>query len=569
MEKQPGRTRVLVTGGAGFIGSHVVDALMAEGHEVGIIDSLVPQVHGDRARTGTWPTWTLAQIKRGAWAMQGDIRARDDLRLAFDMVRPHVVIHLAAEVGVGQAEYEIERYVDVNVRGTAILLEELLRYNDRALGLEGAEATDGVRRIVAAGSMSSYGEGAYRCPEHGFERPVRSAGDLAEGRWEPRCVYRAATGCEETPIPERIEEWSSLAPSGIYAATKRDTEELVLMTARSRGFSAAVARFFNVYGPRQALGNPYTGVAAIFASRCIAGQPPLVYEDGAQARDFIHVSDVAAAVASLVGPPQLRLALREWAQPVRQGAFNVGTGMPTTILDVARLACAALRPDLEPEVTGQYRVGDVRACIANPLALQAATGWTPKVHPEAGLTRYMLALRTEQIAMDEAVRISSMPDVHSELVARGLLLKVGAEVEDLPEAEKDAELDDEARRLRLQSAWSTPDGVSQAPTEEDEVVVPAEVVEYIEAAGLTPPFTEEKVAAVSQYLGEYRGFRLFETPQDRCLRAFPGPDVPQGLLPEGASHAALRYGSEDVTPFLADLKATIDDAYLALPIVRA
>lgn len=426
------RTRVLVTGGAGFLGSHVVDHLLEQNYEVAILDSLDPQVHGDDPhRTGRWPDWTIAQVERGVNDLyHADVRDRGDVARALRTFRPHVVVHLAAAVGVGQAEVEIERYVDVNVRGTAVLLEEVLRANDSA-----AEDA-GVRRFVVAGSMSSYGEGAWVCPQHGPQRPTRLAEDLAAGRWSPRCggpqlVGKTGPACTAELAPLPLEEWVSLRPSGVYAATKRDAEELALLVGRARGLSVAACRFFNIYGPRQALSNPYTGVCAIFAGRVLRGLAPRVYEDGGQARDFVHVSDAARAVEALCGHPDADRAMRRWADPKAQGSFNVGTGQPTTVLRVAELACEVLgpraltgvdlthvslgrdgtlgvggrvtssEPALRPEVTGAYRVGDVRACLAasaspaGEISRLRALGWEPKVAAGDGLRELFASWRGE------------------------------------------------------------------------------------------------------------------------------------------------------------------------------
>jgi dTDP-L-rhamnose 4-epimerase len=438
------QTRVLVTGGAGFIGSHTVDLLLRQGYRVSILDSLVEQVHGPfSTEKGNRPAWVDEQIERGARFYLGDVRDREQLGDVLRGERPHVVIHLAAEVGVGQAEAAIERYVDANVRGTAVLLEELLRANGSV-----EDPEEGIRRLIVAGSMSSYGEGAWFCTEHGPQRPVRTAEQLAVGAWTPRCIHTAAPGgCNAEPlIPLPLEEWASLRPSGVYAATKRDTEELALLVARSSGLSVAACRFFNVYGPRQALSNPYTGVCAIFAGRVLRGLAPRVYEDGGQARDFIHVSDVAEALSVLCGNPETRLALRKWASPGMQGVFNVGTGVPTTIAGVAELACDALcktrlvttaqfgpegidaietAPALRPEVTGAYRLGDVRTCLAaqaspngngttSPSRLRSL-GWEPKVGADQGLRALFESWRGEQPSGDAEA-------AHTELLERGLLL---------------------------------------------------------------------------------------------------------------------------------------------------
>lgn len=416
-----GAVRVLVTGGAGFLGSHVVDALLKEGHKVAVYDSLVEQVHGDLGNgpltttKGTvvrWPEWCRAWNEVELW--RGDVRDPEHLRSALASFRPDVVVHLAAEVGVGQAERAIERYVDANVRGTAVLLEAILAVNATV------EGKRGIRRLVVAGSMSSYGEGLWFCPEHGTIRQQRRDVDVAAGGWTPACPH---DGCRSALEPTLTPEWSSLRPAGVYSATKRDQEEYALLVGRSTGLSVAVARFFNLYGPRQALGNPYTGVCAIFAARCMAGLAPRVYEDGGQVRDFVHVSDAASAVLTLVGPSEIRSAAREWASSSFGGVFNIGTGIGTTVLDVAELACEVIAPHLRPEVTGIFRIGDVRACVAEPKRMIEGLGWQPRVEAHAGLSQLF---RGWMEAGAPAVSVERLEAAHNEADELGVLL--GGEV---------------------------------------------------------------------------------------------------------------------------------------------
>lgn len=353
------RVSVLVTGGAGFIGRALVRELVAEGHSVGVLDSLVEQVHGP---SPAWP----ADLPSTAMRMRGDVRDRAAVRRALRMVQPHVVVHLAAEVGVGQAEVAPARYVDANVTGTAVLLEAI------------AEAP--VERLIVAGSMSSYGEGVWHCPVHGGPmRPHRRELDMREGRWDPICpahgvdTDRPCTGVLE---PRPTPEWASLQAQGVYAMSKRCQEDLALFHARNHALSTAVTRFFNVWGPGQAPGNPYTGVIVGFGARARHGVAPVVFEDGLQARDFVHVDDVAAALRILVGSPAVMLARRGWASTTHQGVFNVGTGVATQIVEVADLACEVIAPHLEPQIPGQFRRGDIRLCVADPSRLRDI-GWQP------------------------------------------------------------------------------------------------------------------------------------------------------------------------------------------------
>ena len=265
---------VLITGGAGFIGSHVVDLLLEQGHDVRVLDSLDPQVHAGV------PEYLNPQAE----LIHADVRDRDAVRVALAGVDR--VAHLAAAVGVGQSMYEIERYTSVNSLGAAVLLEEILAARER------------VEKMVVASSMSIYGEGLYRCDAEELDVSPGSRPDeqLRAKDWEPQCpscgeVLRAIPTTESTPV----------TPESIYAIGKRDHEEMFLVVGRAYAISATALRFFNVYGPRQALSNPYTGVAAIFSSRLLGGQPPVIFEDGAQSRDFVHVSDIAKAVVASLG----------------------------------------------------------------------------------------------------------------------------------------------------------------------------------------------------------------------------------------------------------------------------
>jgi dTDP-L-rhamnose 4-epimerase len=358
--------RVLVTGGAGFIGSHVADRLLEDGFEVRILDSLDPQVHDGPP----------GYLSRDAELVVGDVRDGDAVARALDGV--DMLIHFAAAVGVGQSMYEIERYTSVNAVGAAVVLERALEVRDR------------LEKIVVASSMSIYGEGLYRCPVEGVEAtpPPRAESQLAERRWELSCP---SCGAELEPLP--TPESKPLQPLSVYAVGKRDHEELTLAVGRAYGIPATALRFFNVYGPRQALSNPYTGVAAIFASRLLNGRPPLVFEDGKQSRDLVHVRDVAAAV---------RAALEREAAPYE--AVNIGSGRSVTVLDVAGTLARALGVDIEPEVRNEYRAGDIRHCFGDVSRAKELLGWTPAVSFVEGMGELAtwLAGQTAVDRVDEA-----------------------------------------------------------------------------------------------------------------------------------------------------------------------
>ncbi len=359
---------ILVTGGAGFIGSHLADALLERGHRVRVLDALVEQVHG-----GTeWPDYLADDVE----LIVGDVRDRGLVAEALDGA--DAVVHLAARVGVGQSMYELDEYVSANSHGTAVLLQALV---DRP-----------VRKLVVASSMSIYGEGLYT-PEPAVER---SRSDLEARRWEPR----GAGGEQLAPLP--TPETKECSNSSVYALTKYDQERLCLVYGAAYGVPTVALRFFNVYGPRQALSNPYTGVLAIFASRLLNGKPPLVYEDGQQRRDFVHVADVARACM---------LALE---QDGADGlAVNVGSGRSVTVEEIARKLAAVLGIEIEPELTGRYRAGDIRHCFADIARARRLLGFEPRVTLEDGMRELAEWLRT-QTADDRVDQATA------ELTARGL-----------------------------------------------------------------------------------------------------------------------------------------------------
>jgi dTDP-L-rhamnose 4-epimerase len=364
----------LVTGGAGFIGSHLVARLAARGDDVVVLDSLQEQVH-EGASLGLADEVTF---------ITGDVGDPDAADRALEGIE--AVVHLAAAVGVGQSMYEIDRYVRLNTMATATFLERVLA----------APARPG--RLVVASSMSIYGEGEYECDEHGAAAPrPRSEAQLLARSWECFCPD---CGRELRPRPTR--ETKPLIPTSIYAITKRDHEEMCLVVGDAYGIPTVALRFFNVYGPGQALSNPYTGVAAIFASRLLNGRPPVIFEDGRQTRDFIHVSDIVEGIL---------LAL-ESDDAVGQ-AVNLGTGRATSVDEVASALGRGLGIDIEPERTAQYRAGDIRHCIADGERARSVLGFSPKVELDEGMARL-----AEWLAGRQAVdRIDAATH---ELAARGL-----------------------------------------------------------------------------------------------------------------------------------------------------
>jgi dTDP-L-rhamnose 4-epimerase len=338
--------KVLVTGGAGFIGSHLVDALVARGHEAVVLDNLDPQVHGAEARE---PRYLEAHLtKRAVEFHRGDVTDPSAVRIACRGAE--AVVHLAAAVGVGQSMYEPRYYVHNNDAGTGVLLQELVTSRSR------------IRRLVIASSMSLYGEGAYACPRcQGTTGLPRTEERLLQMRFEVAC---AACGSDMEPRPTPETKAPDLR--SIYAATKKHQEELFLIFGRAYGITTFALRFFNVYGPRQSLGNPYTGVAAIFLTRLLNGKPPLIFEDGEQSRDFVDVRDVAHA---------LLLAVEQEHESGATHILNVGTGRRMRVKEVAVTLARALGLAIAPELLRRHRVGDVRHCIADATLLERVLGF--------------------------------------------------------------------------------------------------------------------------------------------------------------------------------------------------
>jgi len=336
---------ILVTGGGGFIGSHLVRNLLASGESVTIYDSFDPQVHGKKVRPPKAPRLRT---------VVGDVRNR--ALLAKEVRRADAVVHLAAAVGVGQSQYQIRHYVDVNVTGTATLLDILANEPHR------------VGRLVVAGSMSSYGEGPYKCARCGRVRPAgRAASAMRKGQWEPVCPT-----CDGPLTALPTHESDRFLSTSIYAVTKMAQEELVLNYGLAYGIPSVALRFFNVYGPGQSLSNPYTGVAAIFMSRFKNRRRPVIYEDGLQSRDFVSVHDIVQAI---------RLALRNRVS----GAFNVGTGTATSILSIADRLARCYGADVKPQAVRKFRSGDIRHCFADISAISKSLKYRPKVTLDDGL----------------------------------------------------------------------------------------------------------------------------------------------------------------------------------------
>jgi len=349
---------ILVTGGAGFIGSHLVDALVDRGHRVRVLDAVVEQVHGDAG-----PQY----LNPKAEFLQGDVSDADLVNRALEGV--DVVYHKAAEVGVGQSMYEITRYVRANDLGTAVLLEAIVKRRPQ------------IKKLVVASSMSIYGEGAYACDHCGPIQPkLRPLSQLLDREWDLNCP-----NCNAKAKPVPTNEDKPLFPSSVYAISKQDQEQFCLVVGRAYDIPVVALRYFNVYGTRQALSNPYTGVCAIFSGRLLNDERPSIFEDGEQTRDFVHVSDIV----------QANLLALETDRADYQ-ALNIGTGSPISINEIALMLARGLNKDIKPEVTGKYREGDIRHCVADISRARTLLGYEPKVKLADGIPELLEWVRQQQ-----------------------------------------------------------------------------------------------------------------------------------------------------------------------------
>lgn len=362
---------VLITGGAGFIGSHLVDVMLARGFEVTVLDCLSPQVHGDAERDGEgWPVYLAPAARR----IKGDLMADGVFERSLAGVT-HLA-HLAASVGVGQSMTNIVDYTRNNVEVAALMLETL------------SNTRHTVRRMAVASSMSIYGEGEYISPStgHSVVPQMRSHAQLKARDWEMRVGDERLEAIPTT-------ETKLLQPASIYAINKRDHEEMFLAVGRALEIPTVALRLFNAYGSRQALSNPYTGVAAIFISRLLNDQPPLVFEDGAQLRDFVHVLDCAEAFATV-----LESELPIW------DAFNVGSGRQITVAGLANALARLLGKNIAPQRLNRYRVGDVRHCFPSIKKIERAFGFRPRRDFEAGMEELIGWVQRARRPVDRAPR---------------------------------------------------------------------------------------------------------------------------------------------------------------------
>jgi dTDP-L-rhamnose 4-epimerase len=346
--------KTLITGGAGFIGLHLARELISQGHEVTLLDNFSPQIHEENGGAKFVPP-------AGAELVVGDVRDRQ----AWMDTLPHhdAVVHLAAETGTGQSMYEISRYEAVNIAGTALMFDCIVN-----------EKLTNVKKVVVASSRAIYGEGAYNCDHHGTVYPnERLAADMKAGHFEPRCTH-----CSSFVKMIPTSEESPFKPTSFYGLTKQVQEQMVLMYARTLGISGYALRYQNVFGPGQSLSNPYTGILAIFSNLARENKPINIFEDGQESRDFVFIDDVVAATAACLSPSYNGIT-----------ALNVGSGMSTSVLDVARAIVNHYKSSSPINVTGAFRIGDIRHNVASMHELEKKINFKARYSFQEGITSFM------------------------------------------------------------------------------------------------------------------------------------------------------------------------------------
>lgn len=358
---------ILITGGAGFIGSNLALQLLSRGHRLRIMDNLSEQIHGDYTNSPLYQS-IIGKVE----FIKGDVRERTDWEKC--LAGQEIVVHLAAETGTGQSMYEIEKYVDVNIKGTGIMLDIL------------ANQEHSIQKVVVASSRSIYGEGKYECKEHGVVYPSnREDKLLADAQFEPRCPT-----CREEVRLLFTDEESKIHPSSIYGITKQNQEQMVLVACKSIGIAAVALRYQNVYGPGQSLTNPYTGILSIFSTRLLNQNPINVFEDGKESRDFVYIDDVVAATIACIEK-----------DVANHQVFNVGSGEVTSVAQVAAALKAAYQSEVEVSVSGDYRLGDIRHNVADISKARDILGFKPQVMFEEGIKRFSDWVKQQEVEEDK------------------------------------------------------------------------------------------------------------------------------------------------------------------------
>ncbi|OGR69942.1 MAG: epimerase [Elusimicrobia bacterium GWD2_63_28] len=357
-------TRVLITGGAGFIGSNLARSLVRKGYEVTVLDNLSKQIHGDKAMSPLYKS-----IKGLVRFVEGDVRKKKDWLKV--LPGQDVIVHYAAETGTGQSMYQMDKYVDVNVRGTAILADLL------------ANRKYSVKKVVVASSRAVYGEGKYKCKKHGTVFPAtRTSPDMANKIFDPRCPI-----CHVPAMTQPTDELSMLTPLSVYAMTKRMQEELLTVVCRTADIPLAIFRYQNAFGPGQSLSNPYTGILSIF-SGCIKNMQAInIFEDGKESRDFVYIDDVVAATV---------LGIKSNFKDIR--TYNVGSGVAIDVLRVAKSLCRLYRKEVPITVSGNFRIGDIRHNTADLLKIRNELGFYPKYDFMKGLRKFVAWVNTQKVS---------------------------------------------------------------------------------------------------------------------------------------------------------------------------
>jgi len=380
--------KVLITGGAGFIGSHLCKAAVKQGMEVTVLDNLSPQVHGLNP---------VIELPPHVRLMVGDVTSEADLSTALE--GQDVVVHLAAETGTGQSMYELVRYENVNVRGTALLMQLLLQQKEKT-----------VQKVVVASSRAIYGEGVYHCLKDGDVLPKsRRTEDMTKGLFEPRCPVCGAF-CSPLETPES----APFNPTSYYGITKQAQEQTVLTVAQSLGISAYGLRYQNVYGPGQSLKNPYTGILAVFSNLARANQPINIFEDGQESRDFVHVEDVVDATMRCIDRPGTHV-----------DRFNVGGGERITVEQVARAVAAFFESTSPVRISGDFRAGDIRHNIADLRYVRAQLGYRPRRSFHSGLAEFLRWAASQESGLEHCG--AAFDQSLNELKAHRLLVSVSVQ----------------------------------------------------------------------------------------------------------------------------------------------
>jgi len=357
---------ILITGGAGFIGSRLCEKLFERDYNITILDNLSEQIHGSIESS------LFKKIKRKSTFIKGDVRNKEDWKIAIK--GQDIVVHLAAETGTGQSMYEVEKYNDVNIMGTAHLLELL------------ANSTHSVKKIIVASSRAIYGEGKYNCDIHGDQYPLqRNEKDMEKGEFNPKCDI-----CNLELSLLATDEESKIHPSSIYGINKHQQEQMVMLMGESLGIPSVAFRYQNVYGPGQSLSNPYTGILSIFSTRILNGNNLDIYEDGLESRDFVFIDDVVDA--TILGIEK---------EEANGKVFNVGSGTATTVKEVAESLKKFYDSSINISISGKYRLGDIRHNYADLNKAKSLLGFVPKYDFQKGISEFVSWVKTQEIMEDK------------------------------------------------------------------------------------------------------------------------------------------------------------------------